>query len=249
MICAGDRLRLKCQKSSRIVIYSASFGSTPNSVPECPQLASSQPISQSLTASEECQVSYATETVMSSCHGRKKCSLGVDIGTFGDPGCAKSTRLHLKVVYTCVPKDVLKELDIGITDNDKVSNSDILSNEDSVDTSDYTGFVEEPRYIPDISSTQYPSGHIDESNYKVLKADLAVVPTKKTFIQSDIVIRNNYNIANNISLGSDNEVNCTIIAPPERVIGFISDWISAVNFIKSLYSLFIKYIYLILKLL
>jgi len=177
---------------------------------------------------------------MSSCHGRKKCSLDASIENFGDPGCAKSTQLHLKVVYTCVPKDVLKELDIGVTDNDKFSNSDIATNEDSVDTSDYTGFVEEPRYIPDSdsSSTPYSSGHVDQSNYKVLKADLAVVPTKNTFLQSDLVIKNNLNIANNNSLNSDNDVNCTIITPPERVIGFISDWISAVNFVKSSYLFF-----------
>ncbi|CAG2103780.1 unnamed protein product [Medioppia subpectinata] len=230
VVCEGDRLRLKCHKTSRIVIYSAAFGSTQSGVPECPQTDASQPVSQSITPSEECRVSYATETVMSSCHGRKKCSLEADVGTFGDPGCAKSTRLHLKVVYTCVPKDALKELDIGVTaaDTEKTGgNSDSLSNEDGVDTSDYTGFVEEPRYIPEqeVSSTPRSSGH------KVLKEDPVVVSTKNTNQKSDIIPNNsNYNIANNNS--ADSDVNCTLIAPPEKVIGFISDWISAVNFIK-----------------
>lgn len=227
VICAGDRLRLKCHKSSRIVIYSASFGSTLAGVPECPQKADINSSSQSLP-SEDCQVSYATEIVMSSCHGKKKCSLDADVGTFGDPRCAKTTRFHLKVVYTCVPKDVLKELDVfGVTDSDKSSNSDTLTNEDGVDTSDYTGFVEEPRYIPEpeIPSTPYySSGH--EKGLKV-KEDLT-----KTYTKSDNIIKNNYNIANNNSV--DSEVNCTLIAPPEKVIGFISDWISAVNFIRSM---------------
>ncbi|GFT07965.1 hypothetical protein NPIL_270741 [Nephila pilipes] len=48
-----------------------------------------------------CQVSYATEAVMSSCHGRRKCSIGADVGTFGKPGCPPGTRLFLKVVHTC----------------------------------------------------------------------------------------------------------------------------------------------------
>ena len=227
MICAGDRLRLKCHKSSRIVIYSAAFGATPGGVPECPQVGS-----ESVSPSEECQVSYATETVMSSCHSRKKCSLDADIGTFGDPGCAKTSRLHLKVVYTCVPKDVLKDLDIGVTDSDKSSNSDILTNEDGVDTSDYTGFVEEPRYIPEpvVTPTPHSSGHIE----KVLKEDLAIVPTKKTYLKSDIIVKNNNNYDISYNNSVDRDVNCTLIAPPEKVIGFISDWISAVNFIKSM---------------
>jgi len=102
----------------------------------------------------------------------------------GDPGCQQSTRLHLKVVYTCVPKDVLKELDIGVADNDKSSsNSDILSNEDSIDTSDYTGFVEEPRYVPEheVSSTPYPSSGQMNKVLKGNKEDLAISPNEDYF--------------------------------------------------------------------
>ncbi|CAG2174603.1 unnamed protein product, partial [Oppiella nova] len=231
VVCEGERLRLKCHKTSRIVIYSAAFGSTQAGVPECPQPdASQQPMSQSMAASEECRVSYATETVMSSCHGRKKCSLEADIGTFGAPGCSKGTRLHLKVVYTCVPKDVLKELEIGVTDTEKSNSDNSLSNEDGVDTSDYTGFVEEPRYVPEQEqpSTSPVSGH--KVTGKVDKEDLEIKYISPGD-RSDVVVKNSdYNIANNNS--ADSDVNCTLIAPPEKVIGFISDWISAVNFIK-----------------
>lgn len=55
----------------------------------------------------DCQVSYATEAVMSSCHGRRKCSIGADVGTFGKPGCPPGTRLFLKVVHTCGMKFLL----------------------------------------------------------------------------------------------------------------------------------------------
>ncbi|GFY49961.1 putative galactoside-binding lectin [Trichonephila inaurata madagascariensis] len=78
---------------------------------------------------------------MSSCHGRRKCSIGADVGTFGKPGCPPGTRLFLKVVHTCVPKEILKDLDLG-------GNEDNKDQEDS----DYTGFIEEPRYVPPVTS-------------------------------------------------------------------------------------------------
>lgn len=48
----------------------------------------------------DCLASYATETVMQYCHGRRKCSLTADQKTFGKP-CLKESRMYLKVVYTC----------------------------------------------------------------------------------------------------------------------------------------------------
>lgn len=47
-----------------------------------------------------CLVSYATETVMQICHGRRRCELIADIGTFGKP-CSDDISMYLKVVYTC----------------------------------------------------------------------------------------------------------------------------------------------------
>ncbi|GFU70582.1 hypothetical protein TNCV_2971421 [Trichonephila clavipes] len=37
VVCEGDRLRLRCHRNLRIVIYSAAFGATHYGVPECPQ--------------------------------------------------------------------------------------------------------------------------------------------------------------------------------------------------------------------
>lgn len=47
-----------------------------------------------------CLASYATETVMQICHGRRRCSLTADSSTFGRP-CKSDTKVYLKVVYTC----------------------------------------------------------------------------------------------------------------------------------------------------
>lgn len=48
----------------------------------------------------DCLASYATETVMQYCHGRRKCNLTADQKTFGKP-CQPDSRMYLKVVYTC----------------------------------------------------------------------------------------------------------------------------------------------------
>jgi len=47
-----------------------------------------------------CLVSYATETVMQICHGKRRCTLSADSNTFGKP-CRPDSRMYLKVVYTC----------------------------------------------------------------------------------------------------------------------------------------------------
>lgn len=47
-----------------------------------------------------CLVSYATETVMQYCHGKRSCDLVADIATFGST-CRSESRMYLKVVYTC----------------------------------------------------------------------------------------------------------------------------------------------------
>ncbi|UYV78125.1 hypothetical protein LAZ67_16000191 [Cordylochernes scorpioides] len=97
--CEGDKLRLRCPKDFRIVIYSATFGASPAGSSQCPQA----------TSPTECQASYVTESVIKECHGRRKCSLTVDLATLGDTGCDVAVKPFLKVIYTCVPQDTLKE--------------------------------------------------------------------------------------------------------------------------------------------
>ncbi|ENN74213.1 hypothetical protein YQE_09186, partial [Dendroctonus ponderosae] len=49
---------------------------------------------------QACLASYATETVMQLCHGKRSCDLAADVGSFGSP-CKPQSRTYLKVVYTC----------------------------------------------------------------------------------------------------------------------------------------------------
>ncbi|XP_030371588.1 uncharacterized protein LOC115621899 [Scaptodrosophila lebanonensis] len=98
--CHNDVAQLECNPYSRIAVYSASFGRTEYESIQCPQ-----PLG---VREETCLASYATETVMQICHGRRRCNLAADANTFGTP-CQPNSRMYLKVVYTCVPKQVLKE--------------------------------------------------------------------------------------------------------------------------------------------
>ncbi|XP_039490961.1 uncharacterized protein LOC120451377 isoform X1 [Drosophila santomea] len=98
--CHNDVAQLECNPYSRIAVYSASFGRTEYESIQCPQPQG--------VREETCLASYATETVMQICHGRRRCNLAADANTFGSP-CQPNSRMYLKVVYTCVPKQVLKE--------------------------------------------------------------------------------------------------------------------------------------------
>ncbi|ODM88903.1 Protein eva-1 C [Orchesella cincta] len=94
--CQDDVIQLSCNKSSRLAIYSANYGRTEYESVSCPQPAGVQ--------EETCLASYATETVMQMCHGKRRCALGVD-STFGNP-CKPESRMYLKVIHTCGKKCV-----------------------------------------------------------------------------------------------------------------------------------------------
>ncbi|XP_024940394.1 protein eva-1 homolog C isoform X9 [Cephus cinctus] len=98
--CENDVINLKCYPGRRVAIYSASFGRTEYESVQCPQPHG--------VMEETCTVSYATETVMNMCHGKRHCSVAANSTTFGDP-CKPDSRMYLKVVYTCVPSEVLRE--------------------------------------------------------------------------------------------------------------------------------------------
>ncbi|KAH9381043.1 hypothetical protein HPB48_008257 [Haemaphysalis longicornis] len=203
IICKDDVLNLRCHKNLRIVIYSASFGGTEKGVPECPQR-------QDVKLSD-CQVSYATETVLSTCHGRRKCTVGADMGTFGNPGCPDDSKLFLKVVYTCAPKEILKDLDIGGSDSTK----DKLDEEEE-------GYVEEARYQPStFSPVGGPFVSVKPLPGRPMDRNQIPGPTnKKTDVQRDANVED------------DKHVNCTMGANGHRAVGFVTEWVAAYKFIR-----------------
>ncbi|KAH8336604.1 hypothetical protein KR074_011989, partial [Drosophila pseudoananassae] len=128
--CHNDVAQLECNPYSRIAIYSASFGRTEYESIQCPQPQGVREESKSENWRFKlfhksgryfflaCLASYSTETVMQICHGRRRCNLAADANTFGTP-CQKNSRMYLKVVYTCVPMQVLKEHDASETEADE----------------------------------------------------------------------------------------------------------------------------------
>ncbi|CAD7093113.1 unnamed protein product [Hermetia illucens] len=137
--CKNDIIQLECNPYSRIAIYSASFGRTEYESIQCPQ---PQGVKE-----ETCLVSYATETVMQICHGRRRCNLSADTTTFGSP-CSPQSRIYLKVVYTCVPKQVLKDRYESDIEPDEVENF----GGDENDIYDEDQFYKESEAIPKLQS-------------------------------------------------------------------------------------------------
>ncbi|XP_076372792.1 protein eva-1-like isoform X2 [Tachypleus tridentatus] len=204
--CEGQRLRLRCSKSMRIVIYSASFGGTRFGVPECLQ--------QESAGNQDCQVSYATETVLRSCLGKRKCSVAADKDTFGDPSCSRGSSLFLKVVYTCVPKEILRdpELDLEKNKNDLEDDHKVFQKEasyDSTTSSSETG----DHHSKGIQSTAIQDLPPVEPVIPVIKS------TPKTDMQSDENME-----------GMD--INCTVIEGDKKVVGFLTEWFAAYKFIS-----------------
>ncbi|KAL3204836.1 hypothetical protein MRX96_053017, partial [Rhipicephalus microplus] len=158
-----------------------------------------------------CQVSYATETVLTSCHGRRRCTVAATMGTFGNPGCHKDSRLYLKVVYTCAPKEILKELDIGGTDSPK----DRMDEEEE-------GYVEEAGYRP---STFSPEGgpHAPAKSLPAGPMDQNLVPEPSN---------RKIDMLRDRTAEDDKHVNCTLNGSGHRAIGFITEWVAAYKFVK-----------------
>ncbi|RWS05769.1 protein eva-1 C-like protein, partial [Dinothrombium tinctorium] len=240
IVCEGSQLSLKCDKEFRIVIYSANFGSTRFGVPECPDLPensnsqSSTPKEHLPRISEDCQVSYATETVMTSCHGKRLCSVRAEIDTFGNPNCNGKPRLHLKVVYTCLPKDILIDTLPGLKSNNEKekerhekNDSFVKSEEELDEKNDKTadnGFVGAPSYVPhQLEPSLSPTVYMSESYVKMKESSSTKPPniSERTMITDIVTVEK-----------IDEHENCSHIVSPEKAIGFVSNWISTYKFIK-----------------
>ncbi|KAG4077616.1 hypothetical protein HA402_008876, partial [Bradysia odoriphaga] len=135
--CENEVIQLSCNPYSRVAIYSASFGRTEYESIQC-----SQP---QKVMEETCLASYATETVMEVCHGRRRCSISADSSTFGNP-CRSESRVYLKIVYTCIPRKVLKDRFDYSNEPDEPQQVDMDQNQDELYDEDQ--FYRESEAIP-----------------------------------------------------------------------------------------------------
>ncbi|KAH8264288.1 hypothetical protein KR038_006092, partial [Drosophila bunnanda] len=154
--CENDNMILTCNPYSRIAIYRASFGYTEGESVQCERGTSTN--TEKMTTSDKdksisyCLASYASDTVMKICHGRRRCSVIADASTFGRP-CKADVQMYLKVVYTCskygnhityntnksiyfyvvlVPHKVLKDRYKTASDIDEPQQTDLDQNQDEI---------------------------------------------------------------------------------------------------------------------
>ncbi|XP_029718996.1 protein eva-1 [Aedes albopictus] len=181
--CENDVIQLSCNPYSRIAIYSASFGRTEYESLQCAQ---PQGVKE-----ESCLASYATETVMQKCHGRRKCMLSADSTTFGKP-CRADSRMYLKVVYTCVPRKVLKDRFEAAPEADEPLQSDLEQDHDTLYDEDQ--FFRESDAIPPGPAPKLqggPSNNRAASDIPGYIADSSTPPVPPRSIQ-DIIEDNEF---------------------------------------------------------
>ncbi|XP_076629561.1 uncharacterized protein LOC143345880 isoform X2 [Colletes latitarsis] len=255
--CENDVINLLCHPGQRVAIFSASFGRTEHESLQCPQPRG--------VKEETCMASHATETVMDLCHGKRRCSVVANSSTFGEP-CSIDTRTYLRIVYTCVPRTVLKNQSEDDVEPDEM---DLMHEfEEGFDRADFRAEfspspnLEGPQPQPrDNVSRNFPTASsspprartnndVDtrSKNFKSVGVGAKDMPLTPMVIQGMVMLENN--LADNtrdLSTSTMSPINCTtvIYAFPEEdrvVVGYINEWINAYSFISKNQEKFYLYI-------
>ncbi|XP_014612404.1 PREDICTED: protein eva-1 isoform X3 [Polistes canadensis] len=100
VVCENDVVNLTCHPGQRVAILRASFGKPEYESFQCPQPHGLK--------NDTCTATYATETVIQMCHGKRHCSIVANSTTFNDP-CRPEIKTYFEVVYTCVQRWILRE--------------------------------------------------------------------------------------------------------------------------------------------
>uniref|UniRef100_A0A146Z7E6 Protein eva-1 C n=1 Tax=Fundulus heteroclitus TaxID=8078 RepID=A0A146Z7E6_FUNHE len=101
--CEGETMILRCKTPKVLLIYAAVYGRGLGQTDTCPSRGTRPP-------PFECLNHEAGPAVSKSCHSKQKCVVAVGDRTFRDP-CFPGTRKYLSVLYSCVPKALLREAD------------------------------------------------------------------------------------------------------------------------------------------
>lgn len=245
--CEGETLRLKCQKSKKLAIYSAMFGQSQQGNADCP----ANPIYET-----DCQAECAFGRVMSECHGKKRCRVESSESVFGNP-CRLGTPKYLSVIYTCVPKRILKE----IKDEQEFPNSfcgDLLPDPGDVDGG---GGEEFPGYGDNGGPDEYPwepdyDGGASNGGRRNISGQPSYLPSPSTYTYGIATAQPTLrpgvpgqDTGNNNNDGGDHRNNRTMVqckagdrdcvsadpstgAVGDKTVGLITDWIWTWNYIS-----------------
>ncbi|XP_029660100.1 uncharacterized protein LOC115233683 isoform X1 [Formica exsecta] len=261
--CENDVINLVCFPSQRVAIFSASFGRTQYESLQCPQPRGVQ--------EETCMMDFATETVMQLCHGKRRCSVVANSTTFGRPDpCSPNSKTYLKVVYTCVPRSVLREQYEGEVEPDELEL--IPEFEEGFDRVDFrTEFSPSPnlegpqpqprdnvsRNLPTVSSSppRARTNNDVDARLNMLKSlgigakHLPLSPLPPTVIQG-VAMASDNGVGNAATtpgaVGASGNCTTVVYAFPEEedrlVVGYLNEWINAYSFITNNQEKFYLYI-------
>ncbi|XP_032535187.1 protein eva-1 homolog C isoform X1 [Chiroxiphia lanceolata] len=108
--CENQELKLHCQESKFLIIYSATYGRWAQEESACSAEAEHIP-------PFDCLSYTALEVLSKRCSGKQRCKIIVSSQDFGSP-CLPGVTKSLTVSYACVPKFILMAVNPGVPDNE-----------------------------------------------------------------------------------------------------------------------------------
>ncbi|KAF4798290.1 Protein eva-1 C [Turdus rufiventris] len=107
--CENQELKLHCQESKFLIIYSATYGRWAHEESVCSTKAEHTP-------PFDCLSYTALEVLSKRCYGKQRCKIIVTSRDFGSP-CLPGVTKYLNVSYACVPKLILTAVNSLVPDN------------------------------------------------------------------------------------------------------------------------------------
>ncbi|XP_066196826.1 protein eva-1 homolog C isoform X1 [Sylvia atricapilla] len=107
--CENQELKLHCQESKFLIIYSATYGRWAHEESVCSTKAEHAP-------PFDCLSYTALEVLSKRCYGKQRCKIIVTSQDFGSP-CLPGVTKYLNVSYACVPKFILTAVNTLVPDN------------------------------------------------------------------------------------------------------------------------------------
>ncbi|XP_014109082.1 PREDICTED: protein eva-1 homolog C isoform X2 [Pseudopodoces humilis] len=107
--CENQELKLHCQESKFLIIYSATYGRWAHKESVCSTKAEHTP-------PFDCLSYTAVEVLSKRCYGKQRCKIIVTSRDFGSP-CLPGVTKYLNVSYACVPKFILTAVNPLVPDN------------------------------------------------------------------------------------------------------------------------------------
>ncbi|NXR37306.1 EVA1C protein, partial [Zosterops hypoxanthus] len=107
--CENQELKLHCQESKFLIIYSATYGRWAHEESVCSTKAEHTP-------PFDCLSYTALEVLSKRCYGKQRCKIIVTSQDFGSP-CLPGVTKYLNVSYACVPKFILTAVNPLVPDN------------------------------------------------------------------------------------------------------------------------------------